>query len=288
VLAGSIDYAGLFPPASLTMDAAVRAFAEYTISDDAWALGRFVLPASRLDEFVSAARRVSDGDAKGPVCWRLSALVGGLPADIERVRVHNEQFADTWPVEAVEVKAGHVGDVEMLGMLPSDLERYVEIPVAGELGAMLAAVRAIGACAKVRTGGVTPGAFPDPDDILRFMKVCRDAGVSFKATAGLHHPLRGEYPLTYEPASRVGTMFGYLNIVLAAAFLLDGAGDDVVRGVLTEGDAEALEFRDDLVHWRDHALPRAALELARGAFIRGVGSCSVREPLDELSALGFH
>ena len=63
-----------------------------------------------------------------------------------------------------------------------------------------------------------------------FLIACRRHGVTFKATAGLHHAMRGSYPLTYERASESGTMFGFLNVFLAALFVGDGLGaeDDAV------------------------------------------------------------
>src|SRR5436853_477841 len=45
-----IDYAGLFPPAKLSLDQAIRNYAGYRRGPQAWMLGRFVVPAGRLDE----------------------------------------------------------------------------------------------------------------------------------------------------------------------------------------------------------------------------------------------
>ena len=50
-----IDYAGLFPPASLDLDVAVETFVRHRDSPQASALGRFVIPAARLDEFSALA-----------------------------------------------------------------------------------------------------------------------------------------------------------------------------------------------------------------------------------------
>lgn len=45
-----IDYAGLFPPAQLPMDKAIRHYAEYRKGTDSWMLSRFICPAARLGE----------------------------------------------------------------------------------------------------------------------------------------------------------------------------------------------------------------------------------------------
>ena len=43
-----IDYAGLFPPANLSLDAAIKNYANYMNSQDSWMLGPFILPVSQL------------------------------------------------------------------------------------------------------------------------------------------------------------------------------------------------------------------------------------------------
>ena len=45
-----VDYAGLFPPASRSLEEAAWQYGEHRRGANAWMLGRFVLPASRLDE----------------------------------------------------------------------------------------------------------------------------------------------------------------------------------------------------------------------------------------------
>jgi hypothetical protein len=131
---------------------------------------------------------------------------------------------------------------------------------------------------------VTADAFPDAEIILDFMTACIDAGVPFKATAGLHHPLRGEYRLTYEPGSAKAMMYGYLNVFLAAALLRVGAPRDIARAALLETDPTTLDFGDDAITWRDRKLTARQLHSAR-EFAISFGSCSFREPIDELARL---
>ena len=50
-----VDYAGLFPPAELSMSDATARYSTYLRSSDAWMLGRFVVPLERLDELAACA-----------------------------------------------------------------------------------------------------------------------------------------------------------------------------------------------------------------------------------------
>jgi hypothetical protein len=140
---------------------------------------------------------------------------------------------------------------------------------------------------KARTGGVTTDAFPTPAALLDFLVACRDAGVAAKATAGLHHALRGEYPLTYEPGCPRGTMFGFVATFLAAALLRAGHAPAAVAPLLEERDAAAVDVHGDGVAWRGLHASDAALADARRHALVAVGSCSFEEPVGELRALGW-
>src|SRR5579863_9372630 len=59
LLAGSIDYAGMFPPAGLTLTEAIDRYRQYRGSQASWMLGRFVVPAAQnhplTEELLDAA-----------------------------------------------------------------------------------------------------------------------------------------------------------------------------------------------------------------------------------------
>ena len=167
----------------------------------------------------------------------------------------NRSHAGRAVVDAVELKAGSAEDADAaLEALPAGLAAFVEVPLGDELGAILAVLRRRGASAKARTGGVVPDAIPDPADVARFLAACASAGVPFKATAGLHHPVRAEQALTYEPGSPRATMHGFLNVFAAAAFARAGAPASDLETVLREQDASA--FRLDGRRPRVAAAPR--------------------------------
>lgn len=284
LLAGAIDYAGLFPPATLGMADAVRNYASYAASDDRWALGRFVVPVQRLDEFAASWSELPEFSAD--ISWRLAVSLGAdIEGDGARVAAFNERHTGDLVIDAVEARAAESNDVRRLAeSVPSRIERFAELANGIELEAALRVARKTGTAAKIRTGGVIPSAVPSPADVIAFLEACKRAGVRLKATAGLHHPTRGTYRLTYEPDSPTGVMFGYLNVFLAATVIHAGGPASEAMTVLT-ADRDSLRIDDTGFEWAGVRIPTAAISAARKAFITGFGSCSFREPIDELASI---
>ena len=295
LLGDAIDYAGLFPPAQLDMSGAVAEYASYLQSPERWALGRFVVPASRLEELATEAA-LAYGDAPlgaSRAAWRLSVLLGpDVGADLGRVRVFDDsqEHDALWSArtEALELRATTPEQIQNAARLgAAGYECFVEIPIAADPSALIDAIGTAGLFAKARTGGVTADAFPTSDQLARFLATCVATGVRFKATAGLHHPLRGEYALTYADDSASGTMFGFLNVFLATAFLRTGATVDATRELLEERDPRAFQFDAGGVTWRGQRVTLNDLQSARRVGIASFGSCSFREPIDDLESLGM-
>lgn len=284
-----VDYAGLFPPAKQSMPDAVRAYADYRQGPEAWMLGRFVLPASQLEAFeAEGAEWLPTTPATS---WALSALVSA-DAELDTQSIHrfNDRHRDpargAVHVDTVEFKATDPDAIAAAEEFVSGFDAYIEVPVVDDPGPLVGAIAGIGAKAKIRTGGLTPDAIPGARHVVRFMRACLQRGVAFKATAGLHHPLRAEYPLTYDAGAPRGTMFGFLNVFLAAAFMRAGADDAAALDLLEERDPAAIRVEPEQVRWREHALGVEELRWARHEAV-AFGSCSFREPVDELTALGL-
>lgn len=229
-----IDYAGLFPPAALSMQDAVRNYARYRDGQYAWALGRFIVPQARAKEV--------------PEELPLSIL------GVDEVKATTEEEVAQFPPGV-----------------------YVEIADV----TLLDAIKQHGQRAKIRTGGITPDAFPAIGDVAGFLRACQARGVAFKATAGLHHPLRCVKPLTYEPNAPTGTMHGFLNLFLAAALL------EHAEAILAETDPRAFVFEDDRASWRGHVVSTEELRTMRSEFATSFGSCSFEEPINDLKELGW-
>lgn len=286
LLSQIIDYAGLFPPSQASMSEAVLNFATYRNSNYGWMLGRFVVPAARLDEFLEVARDFvsRDGDP-----WRLAVVAGeNINETLRQVTTFNEENGPSIVCDVLEVKANTVSKIEnTVKAMPEGITAYFEIATGDAFVDLITSLATLEQRAKLRTGGVSHDDFPTSREIIRFVRTCMAANVPFKATAGLHHPIRGDYALTYAEDSARGTMFGFLNVFLAAAFLGAGVSESTIIELLEERGADAIRFDDDGVSWRGHRLTREQLLGSRRVAITSFGSCSFREPLDDLVSLGL-
>jgi len=312
-----IDYAGLFPPASLDMHSAVQSWAGYQNADHAWMLGRLIIPANRLEEFEQSVIEQSLTPNPEDTAWRISALVAldSLNAQIDRIFEFNRTYAppgsDAPPsattesaaggelilpgasggivVDAIELKVADPTDIDRaMRIIPEQLEPYFELPPDADERGFLAAIAGTGGRAKIRTGSVHAPEIPTPLRVASFIAACGASNVAFKATAGLHHPIRAEYPLTYDDAPPTGILFGFLNVFLAAAFAQQHrlVADDLV-GILEETDRAAFRFDETGVQWRSLNLTTAQLARARESFATSFGSCSFEEPVTDLLSMNL-
>ncbi len=280
---GLIDYAGLFPPAKLDMEPAVIEYNRQRKSRASWILARFIVPAARLQELESAMKKHKDDEG----LWPLSVLVGGdLTVARDRIDAFNARNAHQAKAEAVEYKPSSADDVGAAASILDGLEVFYEVDHREDPTQMFRAIKKVGGRAKIRTGGVTQDAFPSPQEISRFIRGARMTGIPFKATAGLHHPLRGEYRLTYENDAPSGTMHGFLNVFLTAAFVHHAElPTEMVEELLKEKAGGVFEFSTVGVAWRGHRLTADELAEARRELAFSYGSCSFQEPVDDLRAL---
>jgi hypothetical protein len=191
-------------------------------------------------------------------------------------------------IDAIEIKAARPADIEnAMKLTPAKLTPYFEIPIGDDPSELIKSVAETEARAKVRTGGVTADAFPSSFDLARFIKICAEEDVPFKATAGLHHPLRSVNKLTYAPDSASAMMHGFLNVFLAAAFAQTGMEVDRLVELIEERSPEAFQFDSGGVTWRDEMIVRGQLRNSRNLLAIAFGSCSFEEPIEDLRKIGL-
>jgi hypothetical protein len=279
-----VDYAGTFPPASCTISDAVRQYDAYRRSSERWMLGRFVVAAIALQYFAQA---VTDAgvliDPADP--WRLSVVLGALiPAELALVAAFQAEWEERGILaDTVEFKVGSVGQALVVGdLIPHSFRRFFEVPHREPYRELVRAIGSVGAMVKYRTGGMAPDRFPAAEDFTRFLMAVVDENVPFKATAGLHHPYRGVYPISYAEDAPMQAMFGFVNVLLATAELARGGEGETAEAILLEPEAKSIVRGTDFIRWRDVGYSADELAKAHQRYFLGFGSCSFREPYDQL------
>lgn len=290
-LSGLIDDAGLFPPARLPMREALAAHARSEASEDAWILGRFIVPASRLADMAGLLAGVAR-----PVRAAVVLDGGDLRADLARLAAWEPERGHV-AVEAIECPPGDASSARIAELFAAceatgafaQTTVYAEISLAGTepVDRALAAVRAarergLPACAKVRCGGVVADAMPPGSRLAEFIWHARALGVPFKATAGLHHPVR------HFNAAAGFAMHGFLNVI-GAGELAHACGADrtALEAILAEEDPARFRLDANAFAWGSLAADASAVRAARSEFVHSYGSCSFEEPLADLRDLGI-
>jgi hypothetical protein len=288
MLAEIIDYAGLFPPSQLSMSEAVLNYATYRMSNYGWMLGRFVVPASRLTELMDYAGEFISRDGKSD--WRLSVIAGeDINQTIKDIREFQRLYPTGVKIDMLEVKATTASKIEnTVSSVPDGITAYFEIADGPAFVDLVTTLAMKHQRAKLRTGGVVTEDFPKTREIIRFVRTCMAANVPFKATAGLHHPIRCYKPLTYAENAPQGTMHGFLNVLLMTGFARESYRVSLLEELMEEEFGEAFSFGELGVKWRDdHFLTNSQLSLLRRRGMISFGSCSFDEPIADLQSLGI-
>ena len=295
LLAHSIDYAGMFPPCSLDLERALANHSQYVRSPDAWMLGAFVLKA---EDFAAAKEQLSHFDpqhplrvsALGPKTEDAAAFRAVFPEVISAIQSFAAHNVDLLAVSQLEMSLPPDVDLDLLRYARSvvgELMTFWEAPVeaAGRTIALLAEhnseTDSLPFGYKLRTGGVTPDAFPTSAQIAKALILPADYQVPVKFTAGLHHPVR-------EFRDEVQTkMHGFLNVMGAAVLAAEHRWDEQQTARMLEDEtADSFSFDEEFFSGREWKIGLDRLE-ARRKFVTSFGSCSFDEPREDLRSLGL-
>ncbi len=295
-----IDYAGLFPPASLSMEEAIRNFARYRHEPESWMLGRFICPTTKLSE-LHVFEDLFTGDP-----LRFSALirkvetidqcVSILVEDLAEIERFHQQRQGTALVDTIEMRLpdelvqqnnpeGSIRllqtMVEIIGGSTARPAVFFEVDVrAMSMLSYLQPMTLTGF--KLRCGGVEASAFPSPVDVAQALVEGAATMVPLKFTAGLHHPLR-HFNETVQTK-----MHGFINVFIAGILtLLHGLRVEELVEVLEEEDAQRFRFSEDGVAFDRWKVSADQIEEIRRRQLISFGSCSFDEPREDLKKLGW-
>jgi hypothetical protein len=295
LLAHSIDYAGMFPPCSLGLEAALRNQAEYVHSPDAWMLGAFVLSTEQFD---ATKQLLSQFDtqhplrvaALGPKTASADGFLEALEETDAAIRSLSRHNVDLISISHLEMFLPHDVDLASLKEARSilgDLPVFWEAPPdrAQQTIALLSEFNSDADLAtfgyKLRTGGVTADAFPSSMQIAKALVTPATHQLAIKFTAGLHHPLR-------QYREEVQTkMHGFLNVLGAAVLAAEHQWDTNQTAIMLEDEnVDSFSFTDDFFAWREWRIDTKRLQYRR-RFVVSFGSCSFDEPREDLRVLNL-
>jgi hypothetical protein len=274
---GLVDDAAVFPPGSAPLPDAVADHRRHRSAWYAAMVGPLLVPASAVasgalaglvgpddataggglelgligDRGLADAGAVAAGlAATGPRLRRLETAVAAPGEDPRPGLRQLAQLAAELP--GVEVSAE-------LSLTPGLIDALAETARLRAAGFAIAA--------KFRTGGLTADRFPPPDRLAEVICACRDHALPFKLTAGLHRAVRHTDPAT-------GFVHhGFLNVLAATLAAAGGATVSEVADLLATRDPAPL-VGSARAH-RDDERP----------LWTGYGSCSITEPVNDLTAL---
>jgi hypothetical protein len=283
LLANVIDYAGLFPPASLDLDRSIRNYARYLAGDDAWMLGRFICPAAKLNDLLPYLDELFTETMPLP----LSVLANDADVTVP----FRDAAGDRATIDVIEAKLpaasteslpkfvdlAHRANARVFCEAPLTRAYRDDIP---PLARSIAMHPQLGL--KLRTGGVEASAFPSPEQVAFVIADCRDARCPLKFTAGLHHPIR----LFHESVQT--KMHGFVNVFAAAVLAhVHGMDEHGVRLILESESPADFTFDEYGLAWKTLRASNQRIEQVRKHFAISFGSCSFDEPREDLRALGL-
>ena len=291
LLSEIVDYAGLFPPAQLPLEKAVREYAAHLGEEEAWMLGRFIIPAQRLEElephlviFSEPVRIIALGKGGRSEDEYLKNLNQDLTA-IKTFRTAQDATVSIDSFEArlppLPVTNAFIANVANQ-LLEAGLKQSHEFAVDDHLELTMAALAAADAGAKLRCGGVTADTVPAPEQVARFIVAARDAGVPVKFTAGLHHPVR-------HFSDDIQTeMHGFLNLYVGGMLAhTTGSGWQELAGIIADQSPDAFALTGVGVEWRGRLVRSEDAARLRENALLGQGSCSFAEPVADLHDMGW-
>lgn len=291
LLSEIVDYAGLFPPAQLPLEKAVREYAAHLGEEKAWMLGRFIIPAQRLEElephlviFSEPVRIIVLGKGGRSEDEYLKNLNQDLTA-IKTFRTAQDATVSIDSFEArlppLPVTNAFIANV-VNQLREAGLKQSHEFAVDDHLELTMAALAAADAGAKLRCGGVTADTVPAPEQVARFIVAARDAGVPVKFTAGLHHPVR-------HFSDDIQTeMHGFLNLYVGGMLAhTTSFGWQELAGIIADQSPDAFALTGVGVEWRGRLVRSEDAARLRENALLGQGSCSFAEPVADLHDMGW-
>ena len=110
LLTNLIDYAGLFPPASLPLDEAYKQFTGYINENDEWILSKFICPAKQLSSLAELIKTDENNSRPfsisvlGRSGTNIEEFIKGTNDDLLQILNFLKETENNFPTDAFEVR----------------------------------------------------------------------------------------------------------------------------------------------------------------------------------------
>ena len=304
-----LDYAGLFPPATLSLQDSLKNFAEYHHHNQKDWLGKFILPAKKIDDTILILNKLNifsmlKNKVKFSVILSssetLSEYKNTVKTDLISVNKLINQYGNIIDIQSFEVlppkevfnsdntdsiKNFLIYSSEFLFQFKDKVEFYCELPFSEKLNDNLTAIKKhndninlLKISVKLRTGGVTPQQIPTSRDVANAILLCAKQKIPLKATAGLHVPVPNDNP-------QVGAkLHGFLNVFSCMLFCYDGQLLNLqeIEKIISSYSYSDFKFSDKGLHVGDKFIANSKIAELRKLYIKSFGTCSFLEPIEHL------
>lgn len=323
LMSEAIDYAGLFPPAQLPLDTAIRDYARYRAEPDAWMLGRFICPVAKLAELgpyrellsINPPFRFSVLGAGGKTT---DDFLAGLRGELTAMHAFEETLAGLVRAEIIETKlpqplyaegdedevAGFfraVSDVLLdagRGATPVFFEVPLDATVGQRMPVITAAVEmyldevALEKASKGATRGLVGLKLRSGGVKADAIPTCEHLAAAISAGATALVPLKFtaglHHPIRHANAGVGAKMHGFLNVFAAGMIgSYPKRGPAKLARILADENAKAFRFDEARLTWEDEHANAAWIAEMRTKVITSFGSCSFDEPREDLRGLGL-
>lgn len=307
-----IDYAGLFPPASLNLAQAFNNYVMYLEGGYRWMLAKFIIPAKRLIELEELLKQMKfDKDivlplsVLGTTAEKAGDFASHFESDLRRIMDFKSKFSGRASIDVFEtrlpgdlVSEGSSNDIaEVMQIVSSafsdklkmQISTFYETALKQNFDEKVIKVneaislhnrKSSGAGFKLRTGGIEPSAFPEISEIAFALSTSLAYGNKVKCTAGLHHPIRH-----YDEAVN-SNMHGFLNVFGAGVFAyVCQLEEEEILAILNEEDPYSFHFLEEGIDIHDNFAGLEEIKEARENFMISYGSCSFDEPIEDLKTM---
>jgi len=314
-----IDYAGMYPPANLDLQTAFTNYLNYINSEDELMMDKFICSIKSFEELSNHDSALSNQlhDFKSDSWVSFSLLLNGgkttkeflktLDNDLKLIKSFVSEHSEMIVTDSFEAKLPDdisgknnsgacnkfLNDCSLIFNENelSGCKVFFEPPLNNEyvyvyekLAYTMAASDKKGGNSgfKLRTGGVTPELFPTSEQVAFAIKVCNDNKLQFKATAGLHHPMR------HYNDSVSTKMHGFINVFGAGILTYANTLSlKEITEIVSDENAESFKFTEEEFWWNDVSANADMVSKARNEFVLSFGSCSFDEPREDLKKLNL-